>query len=102
MFELRSGRPARLPIHLTGTAAVRLRWAEDNRCKRVSETTAPRTETAGFFGCIGVVSCGFEATADQLGAGTALEVKCLFAIDSIDGVYRADWAQRRSSLAKRA
>jgi hypothetical protein len=39
-------------------------------------------------------SCGFVATsADQLSAGAVFEVKCLFAIDSITPVYRADWAQ---------
>jgi hypothetical protein len=44
--------------------------------------------------CIDVVSCGFAATsADRLGAGGVSEVKCLFAINSITAVYRADWAK---------
>ena len=39
------------------------------------------TETAGV---VEVVSCGFAPlSADPLGAGTAFEVKCLLAINSI-------------------
>ena len=42
-----------------------------------------------------LASCGFVATsADQLSAGAVFEVKCLFAINSITAVYRADWARR--------
>jgi peroxiredoxin len=62
-----------------------LSWTGNNRCKSVSETAGAATETAGFVECIGVASFAF---ADQLGAGTLFEVKCLFAIDSITAVYR--------------
>jgi hypothetical protein len=48
--------------------------------------------------CIEVVSCGFVGTsADQLGAGGVSEVKCLFAINSITAVYRADCAKAMRS-----
>jgi hypothetical protein len=48
------------------------------------------TETAGV---VEVVSCGFAPlSADPLGAGTAFEVKCLLAINSI---ARADCAKGR-------
>ena len=62
-----------------------LSWTGNNRCNSVSETAGAATETAGFVECIGVASFAF---ADQLGAGTLFEVKCLFAIDSITAVYR--------------
>jgi Na+/serine symporter len=61
-----------------------LSWTGNNRCKSVSETAGAATETAGFVECIEVASFAF---VHQLGAGTLLEVKCLFAIDSITAVY---------------
>jgi hypothetical protein len=76
--------------HSTGNAATLfLSWTGNNRCKSVSETAGPSTETAGFVECIEVASFAF---ADQLGAGTLFEVKCLFAIDSIAAVYKAERA----------
>ena len=61
----------------------------NNRCKSVSETVGAATETARFVEYIEVASFAF---ADQLGAGTLFEVKCLFAIDSIAAVYKTERA----------
>ena len=66
-----------------------LSWTGNNRCKSVSETVGAATETARFVEYIEVASFAF---ADQLGAGTLFEVKCLFAIDSIAAVYKAERA----------
>jgi hypothetical protein len=66
-----------------------LSWTGNNRCKSVGETAGAATETAGFVGYIEVASFAF---ADQLGAGTLFEVKCLFAIDSIAAIYKAERA----------
>ena len=48
---------------------------------------------------IEIASCGFAPiSAAQLGAGSAFEVKCLFAIDAIAAVYRAGtWISVRPS-----
>jgi hypothetical protein len=49
--------------------------------------------------CIEVASCSFEATkVDQLGAGAVAGVKCLFVINSIAAVYRANRAKTPREL----
>jgi hypothetical protein len=56
----------------------------------------------GFDEFIEVVSCGFTPMgADRLGAGTTFEVKCLFAIDSITAVYRANRESGRKAHSAR-
>lgn len=49
------------------------------------------------------MTCTFASiSADRLGAGTVFEVKCLFAIDAIAVVYRADSARFESGAYAQA
>jgi hypothetical protein len=48
------------------------------------------------------MTCTFASiSADRLGAGTVFEVKCLFAIDAIAVVYRADSAHFESGPTRK-
>jgi hypothetical protein len=40
-------------------------------------------------------------SANQIGAGTAFEVKCLLAIDAIAAVYGADWPRSGNGSARK-
>ena len=49
------------------------------------------------------MTCTFASiSADRLGAGTVFEVKCLFAIDAIAVVYKADSARFESGPTRQA
>ena len=48
------------------------------------------------------MTCTFASiSADRLGAGTVFEVKCLFAIDAIAVVYRANSARFESGPTRK-
>ncbi len=64
-------------------AALPAPGAEDNRCKSGGETAAPPPKQRDRFPRLRARS------AAKVGAGSAFDVKCLFAIDAIAAVYRA-------------
>jgi hypothetical protein len=71
-----------------------LRRAEDIGGKRGGKTAGAASETAAFVEFIEVVPCGIAPmSVGELSAETVFEMKCLFAIDAIAAVYRADLAR---------